>query len=91
MTKPTDNGRVVERAYDDIEEALLQGGDKLAVIIADILDGGENSQALKAAVALVQDNAQLLRVVGLLRQKNYPKAELAAMRLAASDKGALKP
>jgi hypothetical protein len=83
------DGYAVQRIAGDLEDYILGSGDKLADIITDLLDGDDDtSEALRNAVALVQDNARLLHIVTLIARKDFASAETEAMRLVASANGA---
>lgn len=81
------DGYVLGRIAADLENHILDSGDKLADIITDLLDGDDNTDdALRNAVALVQDNARLMHIITLIARKELAAAEMEAMRLVQERK-----
>jgi hypothetical protein len=89
MTKPLPDGTVVDRTYGDLEEASLQNMDRLILILRDLKDGGETDVAFENALVLYKDEAERLRIMGMLIHKRVSEAGIAAEQLAAANKRSL--
>lgn len=90
-------GYVLGRISSDLELYIVESfaqfermSDLTTGALADVLNGGENDEAIQNLIDLmnrnadlVQSYAKLLHIVTLLARKDFAGAELAAMKLVS--------
>lgn len=86
MTKPTDDGGVVQRTYGDLEHISEQNMNRLLTVILDLRNGANDTEAaFSILLEMYKDEAQRLRVMTYLRMKHINDAGALAEKLAATN------
>lgn len=87
MPDPRPLGNVAKRVLLDVLDGLDADADLLAVALADLLDGDDDTaKAQTALVQLLTNNGREAGTVNHLVRDDLPRAEAAAQRLAADAK-----